>query len=36
MEVRDKASGATRTMKEVGVYTVRNGKIVREEFMYGS
>jgi len=23
-------------MEEVGVYTVRNGKIVQEEFMYGS
>lgn len=35
MRVKDRASGAEQTMNEVGVYTVQNGKVVREEFMYG-
>ena len=35
IEVLVKASGQTITMDEVGVYTVQNGKIIREEFMYG-
>jgi hypothetical protein len=35
LDVED-TEAATRTMmEEVGVYTVENGKIVREEFMYG-
>jgi hypothetical protein len=36
METREKATGRQVRMEEVGVYTVRNGKIVREEFMYGA
>lgn len=35
ISVRENASGKETTMSEVGVYTVRDGKIVREEFMYG-
>lgn len=35
MDVEEKATRKRWTMEEVGVYTVRNGKIVREEFMYG-
>lgn len=31
---KDKASGETFNMEEVGVYHVANGKIVREEFFY--
>lgn len=34
VHVRDNATGAERHMSEVGVYTVSNGKITREEFMY--
>lgn len=33
MQVRAKASGTVSNFEEVGVYTVQNGKIVREEFM---
>ena len=33
IDVTDKASGQRRQMSEVGVYTVKNGKIVREEFL---
>ncbi|MEX2218148.1 MAG: nuclear transport factor 2 family protein [Phycisphaerales bacterium] len=33
VQVRTKATGATQWMDEVGVYTVQNGKVVREEFM---
>jgi hypothetical protein len=36
IHVKDNASGTEKHMDEVGVYTVSNGKIVREEFMYGS
>jgi len=36
MDVEDKNSGRRTIMEEVGVYTVKNGKIVQEEFMYGS
>ena len=36
MEGRDKESGKTFDMKEVGVYHVRDGRIVREEFFYGT
>lgn len=34
MHCRDRASGKEMHMTEVGVYTVKNGKIVQEEFMY--
>lgn len=34
MDVETKSTGDRRVMDEVGVYTVKNGKIVREEFMY--
>jgi hypothetical protein len=34
MDVETRSTGARETMHEVGVYTVRDGKIVREEFMY--
>ncbi|QOJ01884.1 MAG: nuclear transport factor 2 family protein [Phycisphaeraceae bacterium] len=34
MDVETKATGQRQVMDEVGVYTVENGKIVREEFMY--
>jgi hypothetical protein len=34
MEVETKSTGQHEKMEEVGVYTVENGKIVREEFMY--
>jgi hypothetical protein len=34
MDVETKADGKRSMMDEVGVYTVRDGKIVREEFMY--
>ena len=34
MKVRDKNSGETTEMEEVGVYHVADGKIVREEFFY--
>ena len=32
-EVTEKESKQRRQLKEVGVYTVKNGKIVREEFL---
>jgi hypothetical protein len=35
MDVEEKASGKRTQMEEVGVYTVQNGKVIREEFMYG-
>jgi SnoaL-like protein len=35
IDVEDKATHSRHTMEEVGVYTVRDGKVVREEFMYG-
>lgn len=34
MDVETKSTGVRQVMDEVGVYTVKNGKIVREEFMY--
>ena len=34
MDVETKSTGERTTMEEVGVYTVQDGKIVREEFMY--
>ena len=36
MDVEDITSNTRSLMEEIGVYTVENGKIVREEFMYGS
>jgi hypothetical protein len=33
-DVTERASGKRHTMKEIGVYTVRDGKIVHEEFLY--
>lgn len=36
MDVEEKASGKRTIMEEIGVYTVKNGKIIREEFMYGA
>ncbi len=33
-EVTFKPDGSKRKLDEVGLYTVRNGKIVREEFFY--
>lgn len=35
IDVEEKAGGKRQVMNEVGVYTLKNGKIVREEFMYG-
>ena len=34
MDVTNKTSGERVQMQEVAVYTVRDGKIVREEFFY--
>jgi hypothetical protein len=34
MDIETKSTGQREKMEEVGVYTVRDGKIVREEFMY--
>ena len=34
--VTPKASGTRMDLEEVAVYTVKNGKIVREEFFYGA
>ncbi|MEM1151860.1 MAG: nuclear transport factor 2 family protein [Pseudomonadota bacterium] len=36
MDVTDKASGQRMQMKEVAVYTVADGKIVKEEFFYAT
>lgn len=36
MDVEDTTTGDRMTMVEIGVYTVLNGKIVREEFMYSA
>jgi len=35
LEVEDKATGQRTVMDEVGVYTIKDGKIIQEEFMYG-
>ncbi len=35
LEVEDKNTGQRTIMDEIGVYTVKDGKIVQEEFMYG-
>jgi hypothetical protein len=34
IHIRERATGKEDVMEEVGVYTVRDGKIVTEEFMY--
>ncbi|MFD2856413.1 nuclear transport factor 2 family protein [Seohaeicola zhoushanensis] len=34
MQGKEKATGKAFDMKEVGVYHVKDGKIVREEFFY--
>ncbi len=36
LEVEEVATGRRTIMDEVGVYTVKDGKIVQEEFMYGA
>jgi hypothetical protein len=36
MDVEDTTTNDRSLMEEIGVYTVQNGKIVREEFMYGT
>lgn len=36
IDVEDKATGRRQIMEEIGVYAVRNGRIVREEFMYSA
>lgn len=36
MDIEDRASLQRMIHEEVGVYTVKNGKIIAEEFMYGS
>jgi ketosteroid isomerase-like protein len=33
-EVTNKPSGKRFTMEEIGMFTIQNGKIVREEFFY--
>ncbi len=35
-DVTNKPSGQRMQMEEVGLYTIQNGKIVREEFFYGT
>jgi hypothetical protein len=35
-EVTNKPSNRRSTMEEIGVFTVENGKIVREEFFYNA
>ena len=35
MEAKDRETGEVSAMKEVGLYTVSGGRIVREEFFYG-
>jgi hypothetical protein len=36
MDVTQKASGKRFTMTEMGLYTVKKGKVVREEFYYNA
>jgi len=36
IDAEEKATGKREVMEEIGVYTVQNGKVVHEEFMYGS
>jgi hypothetical protein len=35
LDMTIKANGERRTMDEVGLYTIRNGKITEERFFYG-
>ncbi len=35
MDVETKSTGKREIMDEIGVYQIKDGKIVREEFMYG-
>ncbi|MBI1238322.1 MAG: nuclear transport factor 2 family protein [Alphaproteobacteria bacterium] len=35
IDATNKASGQRQSMKEIGLYTVADGKIVREEFFHG-
>jgi ketosteroid isomerase-like protein len=35
IDVTEKAGGQRRQMKEVGLYTVKDGKIVEERFFFG-
>jgi ketosteroid isomerase-like protein len=35
MDMTPKASGERTTMDEMGVYTIKNGKIAEERFFYG-
>jgi hypothetical protein len=35
MDVTVKASGARLSMDEIGLYTIRDGKIAEERFLYG-
>lgn len=35
MDVTDTTTNQRMLFEEIGVYTVKNGKVVREEFMYG-
>lgn len=35
MDTEERATGKRTLAEEVAVYTVKNGKIIREEFMYG-
>jgi len=35
LDVTPKASGQRMTMREVALYTVRDGKVVEERFLYG-
>lgn len=36
IDVETRSTGQRQTMEEIGVYTVRKGRIVREEFMYSN
>jgi hypothetical protein len=36
MDVEEKSTGDRVLMEEVGIYTVKNGKVIREEFMYSA
>ena len=36
MDIKDNATGKRNIMEEIGVYTVLKGKIIQEEFMYGT
>jgi ketosteroid isomerase-like protein len=36
MDTEDKATGERRNDREVGIYHVKDGKIVREEFFYAT